>query len=345
MKSLRESQTSYSIETSDLSFNKDYLYKGIPNFDSVNEVINKEEGIVNNFGSRGGYKITYVVYHHTVCDFDTTIKVFTKGNLSSAHYLIKYNGDIYHLVKDQYNAWHAGKGQFSENSLLNSENIAPNSLNQRSIGIEIVNNAREEFTLEQYTSLMRLSGFLKTKHNVPAKNFVMHSDWKPEKVDPSIYFDTEFCANHGFGLYPNIRNIDDLKVDSFISEVSGKLSSKLSPATIDEFKIEIALSYAINQYGYFIDITNINDKSLEESGDESSLKNLQNAVLRFIIKFHGQDIINDSHAKELWDQHCTVNAPAKAEIIKEELAEYCYNHCNKVEILTEILSMLELVGN
>ncbi|MEM0473281.1 MAG: N-acetylmuramoyl-L-alanine amidase [Candidatus Aenigmatarchaeota archaeon] len=81
----------------------------------------------NNYDSRGSTEIDRIVIHYTAVDLQATLDILTRNcqgpSCSSSHYVLDRNGDVYKLVDEQYNAWHAGVYSF----------------NQRSIGIEIVN--------------------------------------------------------------------------------------------------------------------------------------------------------------------------------------------------------------
>lgn len=103
----------------------------------------------------------------------------------SAHYMVDRDGKIYQLVGDDKRAWHAGKGELHG---------VPSDINNRSIGIEIVNDGsgKTPFTEAQYKSLTQLTGYLKQQHNIPMKNIVGHADVavpKGRKNDPAPNFD------------------------------------------------------------------------------------------------------------------------------------------------------------
>src|SRR5690606_22726895 len=83
-------------------------------------------------------------------------------------------------------------------------------LNSSSIGIELDNNGFEPFDLRQISSLLSLLDTLKKNHNIPAANFIGHSDIAPgRKVDPNINFPWKTLAEKGFGLWP-----DDILTDT-----------------------------------------------------------------------------------------------------------------------------------
>jgi N-acetylmuramoyl-L-alanine amidase len=152
-----------------------------------------------NFDSRDGQPVDMLVLHYTgmksaanaldrLCD--PTAKV-------SAHYVIDEEGKIYQLVAEENRAWHAGLSYWR----------ARTNINQRSIGIELVNPGHEygyrPFPEAQMVSLAELCKDIVSRHDIPARNIVGHSDIAPErKEDPGELFDWEWLAENGVGLWP-----------------------------------------------------------------------------------------------------------------------------------------------
>jgi len=92
----------------------------------------------------------------------------------SAHYVIDREGVIHQLVADKNIAYHAGKSQ-----LPNGET----SVNAVSIGIELMNTEKDNYTGKQYQSLEDLVA--KLKDNYPIKYVLGHKDIAPgRKTDP-----------------------------------------------------------------------------------------------------------------------------------------------------------------
>lgn len=119
------------------------------------------------------------------------------GAKVSAHYLIDEDGMIDALVAEQNRAWHAGVSYWRGVS----------HLNDRSIGIEIVNPGHEygyrPFPARQITALIGLCQAILARHPIPARNIVAHSDIAPtRKSDPGELFPWPTLAAHGIGLYP-----------------------------------------------------------------------------------------------------------------------------------------------
>lgn len=146
-----------------------------------------------NFNLR---KPNVVVIHHTAQNScDQTLRTFTMTRTQvSAHYVICKGGIVHHMLNDYLRAWHGGTGRWG--------NIT--DLNSASIGIEIDNNGFEPFTDAQINSLSILLDSLKKRYNIPAANFIGHSDMAPtRKVDPNINFPWKDLADRGFGLWWN----------------------------------------------------------------------------------------------------------------------------------------------
>ena len=156
-----------------------------------------------NFNLR---KPNYVVIHHTAQDsVRQTLNTFTIPRTQvSAHYVISNDGEIYHMLNDYYRAWHGGVGMWGTTTDLNST----------SIGIELDNNGSEEFSEAQINSLLDVLKELKTKYNLPDKNFIGHSDIAPgRKVDPNANFPWKRLAEEGYGLWYDEEAIDQLQLE------------------------------------------------------------------------------------------------------------------------------------
>jgi len=131
-----------------------------------------------NFGLR---KPNFVIIHHTAQNAcDSTLRTFTLPRTQvSAHYVICKDGTIHHMLNDYLRAWHAGNSKWGNVSDINSI----------SIGIELDNNGAEVFTEAQINSLLQVLKKLKKENNIPAANFIGHSDIAPKrKVDPNKTF-------------------------------------------------------------------------------------------------------------------------------------------------------------
>jgi N-acetylmuramoyl-L-alanine amidase len=152
-----------------------------------------------NFDTRAGQEIDMLVLHYTgmktsrealtrLCDMQSKV---------SAHYVVDDDGCITRMVHEDKRAWHAGLSHWRGHS----------NINQRSIGIEIVNPGHEfgyrPFPAVQMKSVAWLCKDILTRHQIPARNIVGHSDVAPErKEDPGELFDWHFLADQGIGLIP-----------------------------------------------------------------------------------------------------------------------------------------------
>jgi N-acetylmuramoyl-L-alanine amidase len=115
----------------------------------------------------------------------------------SSHYLVDEDGAILRLVPEARRASHAGVSHWRGH----------NGLNGRSIGIEIVNPGHEwgyrDFPALQMAAVCDLCLDILSRHPIPARNVVAHSDVAPDrKQDPGEKFDWEGMARNGVGLWP-----------------------------------------------------------------------------------------------------------------------------------------------
>jgi len=144
-----------------------------------------------NFNMR---KPNFVIIHHTAQNScEQTLQTFTIPKTQvSAHYVICKDGTIHHMLNDYLRAWQAGNSKWGQNTDINSS----------SIGIELDNNGFETFTELQINSLLRVLNSLKKSYNIPAANFIGHSDIAPgRKVDPNRNFPWQQLAENGYGLW------------------------------------------------------------------------------------------------------------------------------------------------
>ena len=115
----------------------------------------------------------------------------------SSHYVVEEDGTVWRLVPEERRAWHAGVSFWRGHT----------ALNDRSVGIEIVNPGHEfgyrDFPVLQLVAVCDLCVALLSRHPVPARNVVAHSDIAPDrKEDPGEKFDWEGLARNGVGLWP-----------------------------------------------------------------------------------------------------------------------------------------------
>lgn len=154
-----------------------------------------------NFGSRpAGAAIDLVVLHYTGMESGQAAldRLCDPAANVSAHYLIEEDGATYRLVADDKRAWHAGVSAWA----------GARDINDRSIGIEIVNPGHEfgyrPFPDTQMTSLETLLADILARHNITPARVVGHSDVAPmRKQDPGELFDWQRLAAKGLAVWPD----------------------------------------------------------------------------------------------------------------------------------------------
>lgn len=146
-----------------------------------------------------GVIIDMVVLHYTgmktgkaaldrLCDPDAKV---------SAHYLIDEDGTTYQMVAEDHRAWHAGFSHWS--GAIN--------INDRSIGIEIVNPGHEfgycAFPEAQMEAVEELLAQIVARHRISPARVVGHSDIAPtRKQDPGELLDWKRLADKGLSIWP-----------------------------------------------------------------------------------------------------------------------------------------------
>lgn len=146
-----------------------------------------------------GTPIDMLVLHYTgmqtaaaaldrLCDPDAKV---------SAHWFVDEDGTVTALVPEPRRAWHAGVSFWRGHA----------GLNDRSIGVEIVNPGHEwgyrPFPEAQVAAVIALCRGILARQKIPPRNVVAHSDIAPErKQDPGELFPWERLAASGIGLWP-----------------------------------------------------------------------------------------------------------------------------------------------
>jgi N-acetylmuramoyl-L-alanine amidase len=115
----------------------------------------------------------------------------------SSHYVVEEDGTVFRLVPEERRAWHAGISHWRGRS----------GLNDRSIGIEIVNPGHDwgyrPFPALQMAAVCDLCLDILARHPIAPWDVVGHSDVAPDrKQDPGEFFDWEGLAANGVGLWP-----------------------------------------------------------------------------------------------------------------------------------------------
>jgi len=115
----------------------------------------------------------------------------------SSHYVVEEDGQVWRLVPEDRRAFHAGVSFWRGHAALNG----------RCVGIEIVNPGHEwgyrPFPALQMAAVCDLCLGILSRHPIPARNVVGHSDVAPDrKQDPGELFDWQGLARNGVGLWP-----------------------------------------------------------------------------------------------------------------------------------------------
>ncbi len=143
----------------------------------------------------------------------------------SSHYVVDEDGAVLRLVPEDRRAWHAGVSFWRGHTALNG----------RSIGIEIVNPGHEwgyrDFPVLQMAAVCDLCLSILSRHPIPARNVVAHSDVAPDrKEDPGEKFGWEDLARNGVGLWP--MRVPDRGIDGAIRDAVGLRSVRAALAYI-----------------------------------------------------------------------------------------------------------------
>ena len=166
-------------------------------------------------------KLLFIIVHYTGMKNESKAieRLCSSKSKVSAHYFIKYSGEILNLVPDLYTAWHAGESFWKKFK----------SLNKYSIGIEISNpghdNGYRKFSSKQVISIMKLLKYLMKKYNIKKQNILAHSDIAPDrKKDPGEKFPwsklakKNLCRWHNLNL-KKIRKFRNLKTSNYEENV------------------------------------------------------------------------------------------------------------------------------
>jgi N-acetyl-anhydromuramyl-L-alanine amidase AmpD len=125
--------------------------------------------IKQNYSSRGGRKITYIVIHDTGntrkgADAENHFQYFNGGYRgASAHYFVDEKQAL-QIVEDSNAAWHVGDGR-GKYGITNSN----------SIGIEICVNSDGDYK-KAVAKTIELTAYLMRKYGIPLDNVVRHYD-------------------------------------------------------------------------------------------------------------------------------------------------------------------------
>lgn len=116
----------------------------------------------------------------------------------SCHYVVDEDGSVLRMVPEDRRAWHAGISYWRGHT----------GLNDRSIGIEVANPGHEwgyrDFPVLQLAAVCDLCLSILSRHPIPARNIVGHSDVAPDRAQaPGERFEWQALAQNGVGLWPD----------------------------------------------------------------------------------------------------------------------------------------------
>ena len=158
-----------------------------------------------NFGERT-LPITMLVLHYTGMKSGPAAIEWLANPESgvSAHYVVAEDGQVVHMVHEEYRAHHAGKSTWGDIIDVNSA----------SIGIEIVNPGHEwgyrPFPEEQMDATCLLVAEIIKTYSIEPRNVVGHSDVAPaRKQDPGELFDWPRLARLGLAISRPKRKLTD----------------------------------------------------------------------------------------------------------------------------------------
>lgn len=210
-------------------------------------------------------RVNFLILHFTSETFAESLRLLTQrtDRPVSSHYLVPEGGDetypsdaikVYRLVDEGRRAWHAGVSHWGDH----------HTLNDQSIGIEIVNQSRcvnhgpdgsvskpEEQTCnylaygeEQIDLLISLvTGILERHPDIDPVDVIGHADIAPaRRVDPGPEFPWQILHEHGIGAWYN-------------SDAVTRYWHQFSAGLPDIADIQAALG----TYGYRIDVTGVYD--------------------------------------------------------------------------------------
>ncbi len=173
---------------------------------TVSEIIerpspNKDERVA-------GRQVDHLILHYTgMQSAEAAVERLTDPEARvSAHYTVAEDGRIFRHVSEEERAWHAGVSHWRGEA----------DMNGASIGIEIANPGHEfgytAFPDAQMNSVTNLCKEVLSRHPIPARNVIGHSDVAPmRKMDPGEKFPWQQLAGEGVGLWPQADRSSDLQ--------------------------------------------------------------------------------------------------------------------------------------
>ncbi len=160
-------------------------------------------------------RVRFLIMHYTALDDTQSLQVLTHNQVS-AHYLIPtrltYEDGkpiVLQLVDENSRAWHAGISSW----------LGRNSLNDTSIGIEIVNPGFTDdsngvrhwypYNEPQIAAIAAVAKDIIARYHIEPANVLGHSDIAPlRKQDPGRLFPWQRLAAMGIGAWPDAPTVE-----------------------------------------------------------------------------------------------------------------------------------------
>jgi len=192
-----------------------------------------------NFDKRA-CAISQIILHYTdMSDCDAALaRLCDAAAKVSAHYLIRRDGHIFHLVDEAARAWHAGVSYWRGEADINSA----------SIGIELDHDGHKDGKMDafpevQMAALITLLQEVTAQHAIAPQNILGHSDIAPgRKIDPGEAFDWAALHKAGFGLW-----VDNVKTEDVLPLATGSEDKAVVPLQ----KALAAIGYQITADGRY----------------------------------------------------------------------------------------------
>ncbi len=153
----------------------------------------------NRDARRAGARVDMIILHYTgTPTVEAAIEHLRHpASRASSHYLIDASGAVLLLVPETERAWHAGPSYWRGHA----------NLDDRSIGINLVNRGHDagypDFPVLQLAVLCDLCLEILSRHPIPARNIIGHSDAAPDRArDPGEKLDWAGLGQSGVGLWP-----------------------------------------------------------------------------------------------------------------------------------------------
>jgi N-acetyl-anhydromuramyl-L-alanine amidase AmpD len=145
-------------------------------------------------------KVTHLILHYTAGTLPSSLDILQgrdRAHKVGIHYVVtdEPKPRVIRMVPENMSAFHAGKSGWAE----------LNALNQRSIGIEIINldGNVHPYSQAQTEIIFGLCSDIIRRHGIKAINVLGHSDIAVgRKVDPGALFPWARLASLGIGAWP-----------------------------------------------------------------------------------------------------------------------------------------------